>query len=157
MNDVIFRTCHQEAIQNYFKRAPPICRRPPKNMENKLTRILIKIVIFDRFMTEEQFGWRVMDQCPSALRILNTEDLHFLRKARQEAVKTGIELSLDMYRSDLMLRELASIHRSDVSLMVSDYEVELLQNAYGISPEKLVHLPFYCEPVEASTTSFKDR
>ncbi len=125
--------------------------------DERIKELNPQIVIFDRFMTEEQFGWRVMDQCPSALRILNTEDLHFLRKARQEAVKTGIELSLDMYRSDLMLRELASIHRSDVSLMVSDYEVELLQNAYGISPEKLVHLPFYCEPVEASTTSFKDR
>ena len=39
-----------------------------------------EMVIFDRFMTEEQFGWRVMDNCPDALRVLNTEDLHFLRE-----------------------------------------------------------------------------
>jgi hypothetical protein len=40
------------------------------------------IVVFDRYMTEEQFGWRVIKNCPKALRILDTEDLHFLRKAR---------------------------------------------------------------------------
>jgi hypothetical protein len=42
------------------------------------------IVLFDRFMTEEQFGWRVHEQCPDALKILDTEDLHFLRKGRQK-------------------------------------------------------------------------
>ncbi len=45
------------------------------------------IVLFDRFMIEEQFGWRVEAACPDAVRLLNTEDLHFLRKARQEAVQ----------------------------------------------------------------------
>src|SRR5690554_5367129 len=28
------------------------------------------VVLFDRFMMEEQFGWRVVEQCPNALRIL---------------------------------------------------------------------------------------
>src|SRR5690606_5459984 len=46
-------------------------------------------VLFDRFMTEEQFGWRVAEQCPNALRILDTEDLHCLRKGRQQALKDG--------------------------------------------------------------------
>ena len=32
------------------------------------------IVVFDRFMMEEQFGWRVEQQCPAALKILDTED-----------------------------------------------------------------------------------
>ena len=36
------------------------------------------IVIFDRFMIEEQFGWRVAENCPNCLRILDTEDLHFV-------------------------------------------------------------------------------
>jgi hypothetical protein len=40
-------------------------------------------VLFDRFMMEEQFGWRVAEKCPNALRILDTEDLHCLRLARQ--------------------------------------------------------------------------
>ena len=36
-------------------------------------------VLFDRFMMEEQFAWRVEKHCPNALRILDTEDLHCLR------------------------------------------------------------------------------
>lgn len=48
-------------------------------------------VIFDRFMMEEQFGWRVEKQCPNALRILNTEDLHSLRDARQHHLKTQLK------------------------------------------------------------------
>jgi hypothetical protein len=43
------------------------------------------VVLFDRFMMEEQFGWRV--NCPNALRLLDTEDLHCLRVARQKAFK----------------------------------------------------------------------
>ena len=45
------------------------------------------VVLFDRFMVEEQFGWRVQQECPQAFTVLDTEDLHFLRKARQKAVK----------------------------------------------------------------------
>src|SRR5690606_21940569 len=33
-------------------------------------------VVFDRYMTEEQFGWRVAECCPDSIRILDTEDLH---------------------------------------------------------------------------------
>ena len=52
-----------------------------------------EIVVFDRYITEEQFGWRVSENCPKALKILDTEDLHFLRKARQEAIKDGKPVS----------------------------------------------------------------
>jgi hypothetical protein len=41
------------------------------------------IVLFDRFMIEEQFGWRVAENCPNAVRILDTEDLHCLRLAQK--------------------------------------------------------------------------
>ncbi len=116
-----------------------------------------QIVIFDRFMTEEQFSWRVMDHCPSALRILNTEDLHFLREARHKSLKSEEKLDLNTYRSDFLLRELAAIHRSDVSFIVSDYEVVLLQENYDIPVEKLLHLPFYCESSERPVPSFSER
>ena len=43
------------------------------------------IVLFDRFLMEEQFGWRVAEFCPNALRILDTIDLHCLRLSRQKA------------------------------------------------------------------------
>jgi hypothetical protein len=52
------------------------------------------IVLFDRFMIEEQFGWRVAENCPNAVRILDTEDLHCLRLARQKAYKEKRNLKL---------------------------------------------------------------
>jgi hypothetical protein len=51
------------------------------------------IVLFDRFMMEEQFGWRVEKNCPSALKILDTEDLQCLRGARQKAHKASREMT----------------------------------------------------------------
>jgi hypothetical protein len=44
------------------------------------------VVLFDRFMMEEQFGWRVSENCPDAIRLLD-EDLHCLRVARQKALR----------------------------------------------------------------------
>jgi len=34
------------------------------------------MVLFDRFSIEEQFGWRVEKNCPDAMRIIETIDLH---------------------------------------------------------------------------------
>jgi hypothetical protein len=34
-------------------------------------------------MMEEQFGWRVSENCPDALRLLDTEDLHCLLGASE--------------------------------------------------------------------------
>ena len=65
-----------------------------------------KIVLFDRFMTEEQFGWRIMENCPNALRILDTEDLHCLRKARQEAIKNNTSFDTLDFNSDIAKREI---------------------------------------------------
>ena len=45
-----------------------------------------EIVVFDRFVTEEQFSWRVKEKCSGALRILDSEDLHFLRDSRRKSV-----------------------------------------------------------------------
>ena len=49
----------------------------------KLAQINPDVVVFDRYPTEEQFSWLVMKACPKAIRILDTEDLHGLRRARQ--------------------------------------------------------------------------
>ena len=35
-----------------------------------ITELAPDIVLFDRFMMEEQFGWRVEKHCPQALRVL---------------------------------------------------------------------------------------
>src|SRR5471032_753167 len=49
------------------------------------------IVLFDRFMMEEQFGWRVEKSCPQALRVLETCDLQSLRDARQQRLKDHLK------------------------------------------------------------------
>ena len=83
------------------------------------------VVLFDRFMIEEQYGWRVMENCPNALRILDTEDLHFLRKAREVAFKQNRELVFIDYISDVFKREMASMYRCDLTLLISEYEIQL--------------------------------
>jgi len=100
------------------------------------------VVLFDRFMIEEQFGWRVAEFAPNALRILNTEDLHALRKAREESYKKELPFRIEQWKNHPMtLREVASIYRCDVSLMISAYEMDILQEELNIPTELLFHLP----------------
>ena len=68
-------------------------------------------VLFDRFMTEEQYGWRVTEQCPNALRILDTEDFHGLRKARELALKQNEAVAVEYLQNEITKREIASIYR----------------------------------------------
>lgn len=109
------------------------------------------VVVFDRFLTEEQFGWRVSTQCPNALKILDTEDLHFLRKSREEAVGKNLPVEQANLFSELAKREIASIFRCDVSLIISEYEMELLQNTFRIPAEILYYLPFLISDVGDKT------
>ena len=101
-----------------------------------------EIVLFDRFMIEEQYSWRVTNECPNTMKILDTEDLHFLRNARQNASKKGIEFNNDLLFSDLAKREVAAILRCDVSLMISKQEIEILKNQFNIDESLLYYLPF---------------
>ena len=107
------------------------------------------IVLFDRFMMEEQFGWRVAENCPDALRLLDTEDLHCLRLSRQKAFKENRHFSTDdLLIEEVAKREIASILRCDVSLMIAEYEMELLQTIFKINPDLLYYLPLLLEPIE---------
>ncbi len=105
------------------------------------------IVLFDRFMIEEQFGWRVAENCPDALRILDTEDLHCLRQARQLAFKEGRDFTISDLFSDVAKREVASILRCDISLMISDFEMQLLQDVFKVDGMLLHYLPFLLDPI----------
>ncbi|MGF1882818.1 glycosyltransferase [Vibrio splendidus] len=117
------------------------------------------IVMFDRFMMEEQFGWRVEKVCPNAFKLLDTEDLQFLRNARHEAVKKETELTKAHLYSDLAKREIAAILRCDLSLIISSYEMELLQSEFNVDPKLLHHLPFMVDlnTLPESTKSFEER
>jgi glycosyltransferase involved in cell wall biosynthesis len=120
------------------------------------------MVLFDRFMIEEQFGWRVAEQCPNAIRVLDTEDLHCLRKTRQEAFKKNIEFTTNMLlSSEIAKRELASIFRCDLTLIISTYEMELLQNVFKVDKSLLCYLPFLIDKITSENFSelpkFEDR
>ncbi len=119
------------------------------------------IVLFDRFTTEEQFGWRVSKNCPNALKILDTEDLHCLRTVRGNKVKKNLDFELkDLLSEDLTKREIASILRCDLTLMVADFEMELLKNFFKIDANLLFYLPIVFSEKEiqySSQLSFEDR
>lgn len=107
------------------------------------------IVLFDRFMIEEQFGWRVAENCPTALRILDTIDLHCLRLARQQAYKEKrIFVNDDLLNTDVAKREIASIYRCDLTLMISTYEMDLLQRFFKIDADILHYTPFLLNPIQ---------
>ena len=104
-------------------------------------------VVFDRFMTEEQFGWRVADNCPNALRVLDTEDLHCLRHARHQALKENREFSNSDLLNEHAKREIASIYRCDLSFIISEYEMEVLKTVFKVDEALLHYLPFMLEPI----------
>lgn len=116
------------------------------SFDDYVEKLAPDIVVFDRFMTEEQYAWRVAQYAPQALRVLNTEDLHSLRKTREECYKKNESFAPQKWKQhEMTLREVASIYRSDVSLMISSYEMELLQNELDVPKDILIHLPFMLE------------
>lgn len=96
------------------------------------------VVLFDRYFIEEQFSWRVARSCPHALRLLDTEDLHFLRHARQQVVRQGLSLQDAALDNEVAVREIASILRSDLSLVISSFEQQLLISRFAV-PAQLLH------------------
>jgi glycosyltransferase involved in cell wall biosynthesis len=107
------------------------------------------IVVFDRFMIEEQFGWRVVENCPNAIRILDTEDLHCLRKVREEFIKKQEAFTIDkLLTSDIAKREIAAILRCDVSLIISTFEMDILETIFKIDKNIIHHIPFLLDRIE---------
>lgn len=127
-------------------------------------------VVFDRFLCEEQFGWRVERSWPAAMRIIDTEDLHCLRAARQQRIKTlpddrGDDLAAALsaevlnFNIDIALREIAAIWRSDLSIMISPAEISLLVEHFAVDRRLLTYLPLFSQAgsLPASSRSFSQR
>lgn len=133
------------------------------------------IVLFDRFMMEERFGWRVEKHCPDALRVLETSDLQSLRDARQQRLKDYLKQqphaddfspvfapALDeefqrMADTDLAKREIAAIYRCDISLMISDVEIQLLTEQFKV-PAALLHwCPLMIDAPSEGFIPYEDR
>jgi len=115
------------------------------------------IVMFDRFMMEEQFGWRVDKHCPDALKILDTEDIQCLRHARHQALKQDREVTRRDFASDIAKREIAAILRCDLSLIISPFEMSQLSDYFNVDANLLHHLPFMVDlsklPLQTPTFS----
>lgn len=110
-------------------------------------------VLFDRFMLEEQFGWWVDEICPQALKLLDSEDLHCLRAARQQAFNEQRQVSNADLTGELALREIAAIHRCDLTLTISRAELQLLSDFYQVPTAQLLYCPFFIENCEIDTSS----
>ena len=140
-----------------------------------VTELAPDIVLFDQFMIEEQFGWRVEKHCPDALRILETSDLQSLRNTRHNQLKRHLNESpqpddleaffgssistiyTEMATGDLAQREVAALFRSDLNLMTSDVEMQLLSSQFAV-PESLLHwCPLMVEGAACEPGSFDDR
>jgi glycosyltransferase involved in cell wall biosynthesis len=102
------------------------------------------LVVFDRFMTEEQYGWRVQQFCPEAIRVLDMEDVHAIRKSREVAIKNKVNWQPELVNElEIANRELASIYRCDLTLVISSFEMEFLQNNWNIPKELLLYFPLF--------------
>lgn len=125
-----------------------------------LYQIKPDLVLYDRFMIEEQFSWRVDKNCPEAMTLLETSDLHCLRYARQEALKQGRGFQQSDLVNEKAYREVASILRTDLSLMISSVEMTLLKDVFNVSESIVHHFPFVLEQTESATKawpSFEER
>ncbi len=134
-----------------------------ESIQDELKKISPEIVMFDRFFLEEQYGPHVYSACPDALILMETQDLHFVRRAREGLKENYLatdQLSSDFYHTESALRETGSILRVDYSYVVSSFEEELLRNQFQIPQSKVKWLPFfYDQPVEPKENllSFQQR
>ncbi|MDD1966493.1 glycosyltransferase family 4 protein [Pseudomonas putida] len=132
------------------------------------------VVLFDQYVMQEQFGWRVETHCPNAVRVLETSDLQSMRHTRHQLVKDLLQgkpdaelndyfaMSRDnlfshMAGTDIAQREIAAIYRSDLSLMVSDMEIELLTRQFGMSESLLLWAPLLVHDVPSQGKPFDER
>ncbi|WP_426782958.1 glycosyltransferase [Pseudomonas atacamensis] len=133
------------------------------------------IVLFDQFMMEEQFGWRVEKYCPDALRILETSDLQSLRHARHQRLKDRLKINDEqtdftelfapalheefqlMASTDLAKREIAALYRCDLNLMISEVEIDLLVEEFGL-PRQILHwCPLMIDLPDTAAPGFEER
>jgi glycosyltransferase involved in cell wall biosynthesis len=139
---------HPLSIEDLGVRTRAIAPNDP-SFDSWIAELKPDAVLFERFMMEEQFGWRVAEHCPRAVRILDTVDLHFLRYERQSVLKGKLPDEEDA------IREIASIYRCDLTLVISRIELEILTSphgAYRVPAELLAEFGF-CYDVPANAAA----
>jgi len=143
-------------------------------MQRILRSFKPEVVLFERFFMEEMFGWMVEAEAPSALRVLDTQDLHFVRRARHAALEecerqdpstTAILNAVSTSVHDFMdhaelvrphvLREIGSILRSDLTFVVSNFEYKLLREKFNVPQSRLAMLSLLYSDAPVCTTLTK--
>lgn len=137
----------------------------PANREARFLEVLNRVqpalCIFDRFYCEEAFSFMVQLHAPSAMRVLDMQDLHSLRNERMVNFKAGSSVprigdtSAPSANSPMLLREIASIMRSDLSLVCSCAEMDLLIRLYGVPEAKLVEAGLFADVPSSSEPAVK--
>ena len=135
------------------------------------------VVIFDRFYMEEAYSFFIHNQLPNAAIVLDMQDMHSLRWHRQSIIENrvakkadedadeddplaNLPLSFPLANDEKLNRELASICRSDLTLVCSPVEMEALRTLYRIPNEKLCLASFFLDQPTLSqvkTESFHHR
>ena len=136
------------------------CAPNSPDFDTALRALQPQCVIFDRFILEEMFGWRVSEVVPEAFQILDTQDLHSLRRIRERAKDEGatqddlesFDPGLWKYGEEDLLRELASIYRVDWTWVVSDFERDLLDLRFGLGADRVsvVRIPIETRVAESA-------
>lgn len=114
-------------------------------LEEKVRAFQPDVVLFDRFIMEEMTGARIDEACPDALRIVESQDLHFLRRARERARAAGRNIEETLrpeFDEEDLLRELASFTRADLVSVISSFEGDLLRNRFQFPEERLLEAGF---------------
>jgi len=112
-------------------------------VDDELRRIDPDAVLFDRFVVEEQWGWRIESVLPKAARFLDLIDLHSLRHFRQQAAHSerGVVSGgpgPDAELSPECLRELSAILRSDHVFFISEREQQWAEQwlEFPLNPDR---------------------
>jgi len=108
-----------------------------------------EVVLFDRFISEEQFGWRVYKNLPQCCTLLNTEDLQSLRLSRSNGKEEEWETT------DTFKREIASFYRVDKVLIISREEINRLTALLPSIGSKLIYTPLIVHRREIATTNHR--
>jgi glycosyltransferase involved in cell wall biosynthesis len=131
------------------------------SVKEELKKLNPELVMFDRFILEEQFGPMVYEVLPDALVVMETQDLHFVRRAREQVRERFLEMEeipSTFYRTETAIRETAAIERVDFSFLVSSFEEKLLKEQFEFGVEKQAWIPFfYDKPWAGRDGHFSDR
>ena len=160
---------HVDALEGLGVRSHHVLPNREDQFVATLSRVRPDVVVFDRFYVEEMFSWMVAKHAPNAMRVLDMQDVHSLRGWREQRLAEllgeqagpvdlgGILSAVPPATYDPCLRELSSIYRSDISLVCSPRELEMLIGAFNVPPRLLAEAGFFSDGQRDCDGDFSSR